>query len=165
MKAIMEWSSPTKVAELQSFLGLANYYKWFIQGYLKKVNPLTNLLKKDPKWVWDDKCQKVFDKLKKVVSIELVLKLFYFINPFEVHTNALDRALGGVLMQEGHLIAFEIRKLKDAKQRYSVHEKEMTIVIHCLDTLQHYFLGTKFIVVTNNVANTYFTMQKKLTPK
>ena len=63
-----------------------------------------------------------------------MLKLPNFCKPFEVHTNASDRALGGVLMQENHPTAFESRKLKDVEQRYLAHEKEMTAVIHCLDT-------------------------------
>ena len=110
-------------------------------------------------------CQSAFDKLKLVVSSEPVLCLPDFEKPFEVHNDASDRALGGVLVQEGHPIAFEIRKLKEAKQRNSAHEKEMATVIHCLDTWRHYLLGTKFTVVTDNVANTYFKTQKKLTPK
>ena len=84
---------------------------------------------------------------------------------FEVHTNASDRALGGVLVQEGHLVAFESHKLDAAKQRYNTHEKEMNTVIHCLETWKHYFMGTRFIVVTDNVANTFFKTQKKLTTK
>ena len=47
MQAIMEWLVPTKVTELRSFLGLANYYRRFIKGYSKMVSPLTDLLKKD----------------------------------------------------------------------------------------------------------------------
>ena len=76
-----------------------------------------------------------------------------------------DRALGGVLVQEGHLVAFESRKLNAAEQRYNAHEKEMTAVIHCLETWKHYLMGTRFVVVTDNVANTFFKTQKKLTAK
>ena len=56
VQAILNWPSPSKVTELKSFLGLANYYRKFIQGYSKKVAPLTDLLKKDKKWVWTDAC-------------------------------------------------------------------------------------------------------------
>ena len=84
---------------------------------------------------------------------------------FEVHTDASDRALGGVLVQEGHLVAFESQKLDAAKQRYNTQEKEMNAVIHCLETWKHYLMGTRFIVVTDNVANTFFKTQKKLTTK
>ncbi|KAG8374924.1 hypothetical protein BUALT_Bualt10G0046200 [Buddleja alternifolia] len=163
--AVAEWTAPSKVADLRSFLGLANYYRRFIKGYSKIVNPLTDLLKKDQKWEWTVKCQSAFDLLKQAVSSEPVLKMPEFDKPFEVQTDASDRAIGGVLVQDKHPIAFESRRLKDAKMRYSTHEKEMTGVIHCLDAWKHYLLGTKFTVVTDNVANTYLKTQKKLTPK
>ena len=94
-----------------------------------------------------------------------MLKLPDFGVPFELHADASDRAVGGVLVQMGHPVAYESRKLKDAEQRYNTHEKEMTAVVHCLETWRHYLLGAKFVVCTDNVANTYFKTQKKLTPK
>ena len=133
VEAILDWPAPTKVADLRSFLGLANYYRKFIKSYSKKVNPLTDLLKKDQKWAWNDECQEAFEKLKSAVASEPVLKLPEFELPFEVHTDASDRAIGGVLVQEGHPLAFESRKLKEAEQHYSIHEKEMAAVMHCLD--------------------------------
>ena len=165
VQAILDWPAQTKVADLRSFLGLANYCRKFTKTYSKKVNPVTDLLKKDQKWYWTDECQEAFEKLKYVVASEPVLKLPDFELPFEVHTNAFDRAIRGVLVQEGHPLAFESRKLKDAEQHYSVHEKEMAAVVHCLDAWRLYLLGTKFTVITDNVANTYFKTQKKLTPK
>ena len=67
------------------------------------------------------------------MTLESVLRLPDFELPFEVHIDASDRALGGVLVQEGHPIAYESRKLKEAEQRYSANEKEMTVVVHCLE--------------------------------
>ena len=52
----MEWLVPTKVTELRSFLGLANYYRRFIKGYSKRVSPLIDLLKKDNPWDWSMQC-------------------------------------------------------------------------------------------------------------
>src|SRR5262249_33768129 len=106
-----------------------------------------------------------FEKLKSAVASEPVLRLPDFELPFEVHTDASNRAIGGVLVQEGHPVAYESRKLKDAEQRYSTHEKEMLAVVHCLLLWRVYLLGTKFVVKTDNVANTYFKTQKKLSPK
>ena len=105
---------PTKVAELRSFLGLANYYRKFIKGYSKVACPLTDLLKKERKWEWDAECQATFQKLKDVTTSELILRLPNLELLFEVHTDASNKALGGVLVQEGHPIAFESRKLDAA---------------------------------------------------
>ena len=82
-----------------------------------------------------------------------------------MHTDASNRALGGVLVQEGHSIAFESRKLDAVEQRYVTHEKEMTAAIHCLERSKHYLMGTWLIVVIDNVTNTFFKTQKKLTAK
>ena len=122
------------VTHLRSFLGLANYYRRFIIGYSKLCTLLTDLLKKDRPWRWLDQCQEAFDHLKQAVIEVPVLVLSDFSIPFEVHTDASDFAIGGVLMQEGHPVAYENRKLNDTERRYTVHEKEMTAVVHCLRT-------------------------------
>uniref|UniRef100_A0A803N8Q4 RNA-directed DNA polymerase n=1 Tax=Chenopodium quinoa TaxID=63459 RepID=A0A803N8Q4_CHEQI len=165
VKAIVNWEQPKLVPELRSFLGLANYYRKFIKGYSQKVAPLTDLLKKGQAWAWSDKCEDAFNGLKLAISSKLVLKLPEFDKSFEVHNDALGRAIGGVLVQDGHPIAFEGRKLKEAEEKYSAHEKEMLAVVHCLRTWRHYRLGTKFTVLTDNVANTFFQSQKTLSPK
>ena len=97
-----------------------------------------------------------FEKLKTAVASTPVLGLPDFEKPFEVNTDASDRAIGGVVVQEGHPIAFESRKLSDAEQNYSTHEKEMMTVVHCLGIWRVYLLGPKFIVKTDNIANTFF---------
>ncbi|KAE8661278.1 hypothetical protein F3Y22_tig00116012pilonHSYRG00001 [Hibiscus syriacus] len=165
IKAITEWEPPTKVSEMRSFLGLVNYYRRFIQGYSARASPLTDLLKKGKAWEWSEQCQKAFENLKAAVSQEPVLALPDFTMPFEVHTDASDFAIGGVLMQEGHPIAFESRKLNDTERRYTVQEKEMTAIIHCLRVWRHYLLGAHFTIKTDNVATSYFQTQKKLSPK
>ncbi|XP_016165032.1 uncharacterized protein LOC107607616 [Arachis ipaensis] len=165
VKAIKEWEPPNKVSELRSFLGLANYYQRFIKGYSTKAAPLTDLLKKNHSWEWSKECQKAFDELKAAITEGPVLALPDYSKVFEVHTDASDYAIGGALMQEGHPIAFESRKLNDTERRYTVQEKEMTAVVHCLRTWHHYLLGSHFIVKTDNVATSYFQTQKKLSPK
>ena len=165
VQAIQEWEPPTKVPELRSFLGLVNYYRRFIKGYSAIAAPLTDLLKKNRPWEWTAECQEAFDTLKRVVCEEPVLALPDHTKPFEVHTDASDFAIGGVLMQEGHPIAYESRKLNDTERRYTVQEKEMTAIVHCLRVWRHYLLGAPFVVMTDNVATSYFQTQKKLSPK
>ncbi|RVW76388.1 Retrovirus-related Pol polyprotein from transposon 17.6 [Vitis vinifera] len=142
VKSIQEWDPPTK-------------------GYSTRATPLTDLLKKNKAWEWDERCQQAFEDLKKVVTEELVLALLDHIKVFEVHTDASDFSIEEVLMQDRHPITFESRKLNDTERRYIVKENEMTTIIHCLHTWRHYLLGSHFVVKTDNVATKYFLTQKK----
>ena len=65
-----------------------------------------------------------------------------FAKAFEVHTDASDFAVGGVLMHEGRPVAYESRKLNDTERKYTVQEKEMTAIAHCLRAWRHYLLGS-----------------------
>lgn len=96
---------------------------------------------------------------------ELVLALPDCSKLYEVHTDVSDFIIGGVLMQERHPIEYESRKLNDTKRKYTIQEKEITAVIHCLCTWTHYLLESKFVMKTNNVATSYFQTEKKLSPK
>ncbi|XP_042968946.1 uncharacterized protein LOC122301604 [Carya illinoinensis] len=165
IEAIKKWDPPTKVTELRSFLGLVNYYRRFIKGYSTRASPLTDLLKKNRAWEWSSRCQEAFDDLKTAITEEPVMALPDCTKPFEVQSDASDFAIGGVLMQEGHPIAYESRKLNETERRYTVQEKEMTAIIHCLRVWRHYLLGSRFVVKTDNIATSYFQSQKKLSPK
>uniref|UniRef100_A0A3Q7IGZ8 CCHC-type domain-containing protein n=1 Tax=Solanum lycopersicum TaxID=4081 RepID=A0A3Q7IGZ8_SOLLC len=118
VQTIVDWQTPGNVKDLQSFLGLANYYRNFIMGYSKRAAALTDLLKKDAKWIWVVRSEETFQNLKEAITSEPILKLPDFELSFEVHTDAFDKAIGGMLVQEVHHVAFESRKLNDAKQRY-----------------------------------------------
>ncbi|KAH9670137.1 Endonuclease [Citrus sinensis] len=144
VKAILEWKPPANVPKLRSFLGLVNYYRRFIKGYSAKAAPLTELLKKNRTWHWSKECQRAFGELKKAIFEQPILALPDHTKPFEVQTDASDFAIGGVLMQECHPIAFESRKLNDTERRYTVQEKEMTAIVHCLRVWRHYLLGSHF---------------------
>ena len=100
VQVVIDWPATTEVIELRSFLRLANYYRRFIEDYSKIVSSLTGLLKKDQVWDWDIECWIAFESLKQAISKEPVLRLPDLDLPFEVQTNASDKALGGVLVQE-----------------------------------------------------------------
>ncbi|WMV25218.1 hypothetical protein MTR67_018603 [Solanum verrucosum] len=74
-QAIVDWQAPRSVKDLRSFLGLANYYRKFIAGYSKRAAALTDLLKKDVKYVWSVRCQEAFQNLKEAIASEPILKL------------------------------------------------------------------------------------------
>jgi len=108
---------------------------------------------------------RVFEALKRAVTEEPVPALPDFSKPHEVHTDASDFVIGGVLMQEGHPVAHESQTLNDIERRYAVQEKEMTTVVHSLRVWRNYLLGSRFVVKTDNIATSYFQTQKKLSPK
>jgi hypothetical protein len=70
---VSNWNTPKNVPEIRSFLGLAGYYSWFIEGFSKIVKPLTSLLEKETEFKWDDKCQASFEELKKKLTTAPVL--------------------------------------------------------------------------------------------
>jgi hypothetical protein len=166
VKAILDWEPPKSVPALKSFLGLASYYRKFIKNFVKMVAPLTNLLKKCAEtYEWDRACDEAFETLKGILVKALVLKLLDFEKDFEIHSNASDFVIRGVLVQEGRPVAFESKKLSEMKRRWPTHEKEMWAVIHCLKTWGHY-IGSKDVVVwIDNVTLKYFATQPKLSSK
>ncbi len=95
----------------------------------------------------------------------LVLKLPDFDKDFEIHVDASDFAIEGILVQDGKPVAFESKKLSETKRRWPTHEKEMWAMIHCLKTWGHY-IGAKDVVVwIHNVTLKYFAIQPKLSSK
>ena len=75
IKAILSWKPPTSVHEVRSFLGLAGYYRRFVQNFSIIASPLTKLLKKNVKFVWNEECQGNFDELKTCLTLALILTL------------------------------------------------------------------------------------------
>jgi hypothetical protein len=123
VKAILDWEPLKLVPALRSFLGLASYYRKFIKNFAKIAAPLTNLLKKSVvTYEWEEACDKAFGTLKGILNAP-VLKLPDFDKEFEIHFDASDFAIGGVLMQEGKPVAFESKKLGETERKWSTHEK------------------------------------------
>ena len=96
------------------------------------VLPLTSLIQKGKVFEWTNACQEAFDTVKKLLTHTPVLKMPDFTHPFEVVTDASDFVLDAVLMQDGHSIAFESRKLIPAEINYTMTEKELLASIHAL---------------------------------
>jgi len=119
VKAIVNWEPPKSVPALRSFLGLASYYHKFIKNFAKIATPLTNLLKKSVvTYEWEETCDEAFETLKGILVKAPVLKLPNFDKDFEIHSDASNFAIRGVLVQEGRLVAFESKKLNETEQRW-----------------------------------------------
>ncbi len=133
---------------------------------MKIATPLINLLKKSSKtYEWDEACNEAFETSKGILVKAHVLKLLDFDKDFEIHFDASDFVIGGILVQDGMPMAFESKKLNKTEQRWPIHEKEMWAVIHCFKTWGHY-IGSKDVVLwTDNVTLKYFITQPKLSSK
>ena len=110
LKVIIDWPTPKKVKDIQSFLGFANFYRRFIEGYSRVAQPLFALTRKDITWEWDDSCQRAFDDLKAKFISAPVLRLPDTSAPFRIETDASDYATGAILSQqhneEWHPVAY-----------------------------------------------------------
>jgi hypothetical protein len=106
IKAIMEWSVPKDVADIQSFMAITRYYCRFIEGFSKIAYPIMSLQKKGTKFNWSQKCQDSFNKLKELLKSEPILKVADRDKDFTVCVDTSKEGLGGVLTQEGHVICY-----------------------------------------------------------
>jgi hypothetical protein len=98
VKEILDWELPTLILALRSFLGLVSYYRKFIKKIAKIATPLTNLLKKSSEtYEWDESCNETFETLKGILVKEPLLKLLDFDKDFEIHFDASNFAIRGVL--------------------------------------------------------------------
>ena len=112
VKAMLEWTRPTSVFEIRSFLGLVRCYRRFIKGFLNLSGPLTALTRKNACFVWTDECEQYFQELKRRLVTAPVLALPTKSGNFIVYSNASKKCLGCLLMQNGNVIAYASRQLK-----------------------------------------------------
>ena len=109
---VLNWKSPKSVHQIRQFLGLASYYRRFIPKFSKVVQPMTKLLQKYVKFVWNPACEEAFQALKHFLTTAHVLAQPDIDRSFDVYCDASRFGLGCVLMQGGHVIAYASRQLK-----------------------------------------------------
>ena len=132
IRAIVEWLAPTNVFEVRSFMGLASYYQRLVANFSKIAHPITSLQRKGKKFIQSDKCEEAFQYLKECLTSAPVLVLPDPCKEFVVCTDASLDGLGVVLMQDGRVITYESKKLKDHELNYPTHDLELAVVMHAL---------------------------------
>ena len=105
IEAIVNWKPPRNVIEVRSFVGLARYYRRFVNGFFVIAFPLTKLLRKDVKFEWNDKCQASFEQLKQLLIEAPVLTQPTSSKVYTLYSDASRIDLGCVLMQDGKVVA------------------------------------------------------------
>ena len=98
IRDVLDWKTPETVPEIRSFLGLAGYYHRFVPNFSKIARPMTELLKKGVKFVWDDKCDQAFQTLRKLLTSAPVLAQPDITRPFDVYCDASGMSLGLILI-------------------------------------------------------------------
>ena len=141
IEAIVNWKPPTNVTEIRSFLGLAGYYRKFVEGFSKLAAPLTKLTRKEEKFVWLEACQQSFDELKWKLTLAPILTLPSGQDGYTVYYDASRQGLGCVLMQHENVIAYALRQLKKLEQNYSIHDLHLVVVVFSLRIWRHYLYG------------------------
>ncbi|KAF8752641.1 hypothetical protein RHS01_07534 [Rhizoctonia solani] len=147
IQAVQEWPTPTKVKEVQSFLGFANFLRQFVANFSHLARPLHNLVKKDTPWKWDAKEQDTFQGLKDAITNALVLCHADPTKPYFLETDALGAALGSILSQRQedsrlHPLGFLSESFKGAKQNYNTHDKELLAIICSFEYWRIFLEGT-----------------------
>ncbi|KAL5546822.1 hypothetical protein UlMin_006509 [Ulmus minor] len=162
VEAVENWKPPSNASEVRSFLGLAGYYRRFVEGFSRIAMPLTNLTRKNVKFEWNDACNDSFLELKKRLITAPLLIIPTGEEGFVIYSDASGTGLGAVLMQHGKVIAYASRQLKDYERNYPTHDLELAAVVFALKIWRHYLYGVRCEIYTDHKSLKYFFTQKEL---
>nr|GEW47670.1 putative reverse transcriptase domain-containing protein [Tanacetum cinerariifolium] len=138
IEAVMNWQAPKNVGEIRSFLGLAGYYRRFIQDFFKIASSLTKLTRKNTPFIWDREQEESFITLRKKLCEASILVIQGGTEDLVVYSDASYSGLGCVLMQRGKVISYALRQLKKHEENYPTHDLEFAAVVFALKIWRHY---------------------------
>lgn len=160
IKAIQNFCTPKNLKQLQSFLGMCNYYRKFQQGYSALTGTFSHLLGGKGIWRWTSEDEDNFNLIKTKFLKCVMLKHPNFEEPFYMNSDASDNSVGVELYQMGsdnehRVIAFGSRTLTKSERNYTVTEKEMLGVVFGCIKFRTYLLGNEIVVRTDHRALTF----------
>ena len=162
VEAVLEWEQPKSVTEIRSFLGLAGYYRRFIENFSRIAAPLTNLTRNGVKFDWTPKCKKSFQILKRLLTTAPILIIPERGLGYTVYCDASKDGFGCVLMQQEKVVAYALRQLRLHEKNYPTHDLELGAVVFALKCWRHYLFGEKFEVYTDHKTLKYIFTQRDL---
>ncbi|KAL4023074.1 hypothetical protein IC575_016822 [Cucumis melo] len=162
IEAVTGWTRPSTVSEVRSFLGLAGYYRRFVENFSRIATPLTQLTRKGAPFVWSKACEDSFQNLKQKLVTAPVLTVPDGSGSFVIYSDASKKGLGCVLMQQGKVVAYASRQLKSHEQNYSTHDLELAAVVFALKIWRHYLYGEKIQIFMDHKSLKYFFTHKEL---
>jgi RNase H-like domain found in reverse transcriptase len=148
--AILKLLPPRTKNHVRSFLGMINYYRdmWRKRSHL--ISPLVALSSKSVPFTWTEQCQKSFEDITKIVAQEVLLNYPNFNVPFDIFTDASEKQLGVVIMQNNRPIAFYSRKLNPAQCKYTTGEQELLAFVKTVKQYRNILLGYDIKVFTDH---------------
>jgi hypothetical protein len=155
VQEVLDWKCPRSVTQIRSFLGLAGYYRRFIPNFSKVAKLMTKLLEKDAKFKWSPQCEEAFLTLKKLLTTAPVLVQPDIDQLFDVYCDASGTSIRGVLMQDGHAIAYASWQLQRHEEHYPTHDPELLAIVHALKVWRHYLLGNLVHIYTDHKSLKY----------
>ena len=131
-------------------MGLAGYYRRFIEDFSRLAEPMTRLTRKEVKFDWDDRYEKAFQDLKKILTSAPILIVPDRGQGYTMYCDALMAGLRCVLMQSGRVVAYGSRQLKNHEQNYPTHDMELAAIFFALKIWRHYLYGEQFEVYSDH---------------
>ena len=162
IEAVKTWPRPMTPTEVRSFLGLAGYYRRFVEWFFSLSAPLTKLTQKATKFQWTEAYEHSFQELKDRLTSAPVLALPEGSEGYAVYCDASGVGLGCVLMQHGKVIAYASRQLRKHEKNYPTHDLELAAVVHALKIWRHYLYGVHVDIFTDHKSLQYIFRQKEL---
>jgi len=169
VEGVLNWLVPKTVRDVRKFLWLANYYRWFIKNFATLAKPLNMLTRKEEKWKWEEAQQKAFEQLKGIFMMRPLLVAPDLDKEFRVEADTSNFATGEVLSikyddNKWRLVAYISKSLNETECNYEIHDKEMLVVIRCLEAWRHFLEGAKgkFEIWSDHKNLEYFMSNQKL---
>ncbi|GKA48920.1 putative reverse transcriptase domain-containing protein [Tanacetum coccineum] len=162
IESVKDGASPKSATEIRQFLGLAGYYRRFIEGFSKIAKPMTKLTQKKIKFDWSNKTEAASQLIKQKLCSAPILALPKRNEDFIAYCDASIKGLGAVLMQREKVIAYASRQLKIHEKNYTTHDLELGAVVFALKIWRHYLYGTKCTVFTDHKSLQHILDQKEL---
>jgi ribonuclease HI len=155
VRDMLNWKPPTNVSEISDFLGLAGYYRRFIQDFSKLAKHMTRLLEKGEVFKWTHDCHVSFEELKKRLTTVPVLVLPDLSKKFDIYCDTSRQGLGCVLMQDGQVVLYASRQLRKHEENYPTHDFELVAVVHALKIWRHYLIGHRCEIYSDHKSLKY----------
>ena len=165
VQKILDIKAPSNRKQLESFLGLANFFGRFIPNYSQTTEPLNQLRGKDAHFLWGPQQAKAFDKIKGQLSQRPVIQPFDKNKATTLTTDASEKSIAAVLSQQSHPVMYFSRRLSETESRYSNIEREALAIVWAMERAKQFLLGSHFTLETDHRPLEFLLGRRRQLPK